>query len=330
MRIQASYYKQFEINNAEFLNSIQNIKITKLNEDEYESEDENDNSKTKKCPRCHKDKPEAEYIKKDKTLKLCQRCRELGLLCYVNKIKKFDSLSLYIYDTGDHKLKKLCKYCIKYKSITEYLNLNDEDKFLCCDQCREYKYSKSRIDKLGCSKNQVMIFYINSKKNKCCIDCGENNFEVLEFDHRDPSQKVKEVPLFTNIEDMKKEIDKCDLRCVRCHAIKTHENNYLKRTGMNYNKQYRDRNREYMEKIKIKIGGCEICKWFDINNLSALQFDHLDRENKITEVSKLIGNPTSLKKLQDEIDKCRLLCANCHKLHTVEQRGYYKYKNVNY
>lgn len=56
-----------------------------------------------------------------------------------------------------------------------------------------------------------------------CVDCGEANILVLEFDHRDG--KPKNYP--TNMiwqrtwNTVLKEIQKCDVRCSNCHTIIT-------------------------------------------------------------------------------------------------------------
>jgi hypothetical protein len=57
------------------------------------------------------------------------------------------------------------------------------------------------------------------------VDCGENDPVVLEFDHRDPEQKVETIcGLLRNLADnhtLLTEIAKCDVRCANCHRRKT-------------------------------------------------------------------------------------------------------------
>ena len=54
-----------------------------------------------------------------------------------------------------------------------------------------------------------------------CIRCGYNKYpEVLEFHHRDPSQKdfnVSSKGHSRSWERVKAEIEKCDLLCANCH-----------------------------------------------------------------------------------------------------------------
>lgn len=56
-----------------------------------------------------------------------------------------------------------------------------------------------------------------------CIECGESNPILLEFDHRNGTNKVDQVYALArgSWERIRKEILKCDVRCVRCHRLKT-------------------------------------------------------------------------------------------------------------
>lgn len=56
-----------------------------------------------------------------------------------------------------------------------------------------------------------------------CVDCGETNPVVLEFDHQrnkdiNVSQMVRQKRKWKTI---KKEIEKCEVRCSNCHTKKT-------------------------------------------------------------------------------------------------------------
>lgn len=58
-----------------------------------------------------------------------------------------------------------------------------------------------------------------------CVDCGETDIAVLEFDHRD--QKAKEVRVSALVAQgystrtVMREIAKCDVRCANCHRRRT-------------------------------------------------------------------------------------------------------------
>lgn len=63
-------------------------------------------------------------------------------------------------------------------------------------------------------------------KNHHCVDCGESDPIILEFDHTDPKHKK------FNIGDAAKrgfalqtvldEVAKCEVRCANCHRKKTY------------------------------------------------------------------------------------------------------------
>lgn len=57
-----------------------------------------------------------------------------------------------------------------------------------------------------------------------CTDCGETNPVILEFDHRDSSEKsgtVSEMVITHSMELIEAEVAKCDVRCANCHRLKT-------------------------------------------------------------------------------------------------------------
>lgn len=70
-----------------------------------------------------------------------------------------------------------------------------------------------------------MNFFYEQLQKSECLDCGERNIVLLDFDHRDPSTKVSSVSLmklrYDNIPAVAAEMLKCDVRCVRCHRLKT-------------------------------------------------------------------------------------------------------------
>ena len=64
----------------------------------------------------------------------------------------------------------------------------------------------------------------------------------------------------------------------------------------------------------MKRGGkCEHCGYNA--NLSALEFHHKNPEEKEFQVDIRAFSNYSLEKLEAELDKCELLCSNCHKEH---------------
>lgn len=59
-----------------------------------------------------------------------------------------------------------------------------------------------------------------------------------------------------------------------------------------------------------------------------LEFDHRDKDGKIESISNLIRD-SSWNKVKLEIEKCDVLCANCHRRKTAAQFGYKRYFFIN-
>src|SRR5205085_11614889 len=58
-----------------------------------------------------------------------------------------------------------------------------------------------------------------------CVDCGEQDPTVLEFDHLEPSLKRAEVTTLATRgypwEEVATELSKCETRCANCHRRRT-------------------------------------------------------------------------------------------------------------
>ncbi len=69
--------------------------------------------------------------------------------------------------------------------------------------------------------------------------------------------------------------------------------------------------------IEYKGGKCESCGYSKCNR--ALTFHHKDPSKKSCILSRSKLSCTSWEKIKDELDKCILLCSNCHaELHDQE------------
>lgn len=71
-------------------------------------------------------------------------------------------------------------------------------------------------------------------------------------------------------------------------------------------KSYYKRTKEKL--IEYKGGKCQVCGYNKC--ASALEFHHLDPSQKDFTIS---GGTKSFENLKPEVDKCILVCANCHR-----------------
>jgi len=77
----------------------------------------------------------------------------------------------------------------------------------------------------------------------------------------------------------------------------------------------RKRNRNYIQYMKLETG-CTHCGYNE--HPAALDFDHLDPTTKNYTLARMANRGFSLKKIDEEIAKCQVLCANCHRIKTYE------------
>lgn len=75
-------------------------------------------------------------------------------------------------------------------------------------------------------KRQYIVNYLNTH---CCVDCGNCDSRVLEFDHV-RGDKIGNISIISrnksSFEELIKEIEKCEIRCCNCHRIATLERLY--------------------------------------------------------------------------------------------------------
>jgi len=147
-----------------------------------------------------------------------------------------------------------------------------------------------------------------------CHICGYNDcIASLTFHHLDPTRKdglIKEV----SIDKLKAEISKCILVCFNCHQEihgglhssilllpKYSSRRQSKSAKILYNKKKQER-------INYKGGKCIGCGYKKFNG--ALTFHHKDPSQKDFGISQKTTMP--LEEIKTELDKCILLCFNCH------------------
>ena len=134
-------------------------------------------------------------------MKICSRCK---------KEKSVEDFNFKIKSTGKRQIQ--CRECTRLLIKNHYKNN------------REYYLTKAK--KRNKHIRGIINMYIKEYLlNHPCVDCGEKDLVVLEFDHRGDVKKFKAVShLMTaqvKFETIKLEIDKCDVRCANCHRKKT-------------------------------------------------------------------------------------------------------------
>lgn len=78
-------------------------------------------------------------------------------------------------------------------------------------------------EKIRLRNKNIILSYLSTHP---CIDCGEDDPIVLEFDHVDPTTKTKSIAnmlrSFATVTAIQEEINKCVVRCANCHRRRTY------------------------------------------------------------------------------------------------------------
>jgi len=175
------------------------------------------------CVRCDTQKPVKDFRVKQNGVpySYCKPCSK----DYTNKVR---SVGKVIFES------KKCTTCLEVKPFADYERKNNRYSNSSCKSClakknrMEYRanpqiaLSTKESTRRRKDKNESFIFdYLLSNP---CVDCGEDNPAYLEFDHKDQSTKDDCVSRYVDkvgLQRLVGEVEKCDVRCRKCHRRKT-------------------------------------------------------------------------------------------------------------
>jgi hypothetical protein len=123
-----------------------------------------------------------------------------------------------------------CKDCLKIYNQKRY---NSDPNVKIRVTVAHKKWKKDNPDKFNQSNSkshdkavQINSEYIDAYQlTHPCVDCGESDIDVLEFDHVRGIKKgrICQMKHRVSLETLQEEIEKCDIRCANCHR-KRHMN----------------------------------------------------------------------------------------------------------
>lgn len=106
-------------------------------------------------------------------------------------------------------LSTICKICSKLKSKSYYKNNTNNHREKVGERNRRVR-----------KENSIKLYDYLSKNP--CVNCGERDITVLEFDHlKDKIKDVSRMVSDCSWETVQKEIEKCQVLCANCHRRKT-------------------------------------------------------------------------------------------------------------
>ena len=175
----------------------------------------------------------------------------------------------------------------------------------------------SRVRRVGRARF-LMAGYLREHP---CVDCGEADLRVLDFDHVGEKRELVSSLLARGApwKRIEAEIAQCEVRCANCHRRVTARRAGWSRLAGDVDDPRRGfsapvrRNLSHVHAI-LALGSCNDCGEDD---MLVLEFDHVGV--KRGQVSQLVFN-VSLATLKREIAECEIRCCNCHRRVTAERR----------
>ena len=112
--------------------------------------------------------------------------------------------------------------------------------------------------------------------------------------------------------------------CKECN--KAYHKEHYQKNKKKYIKKAAEYKFKFREEFFKKYLYGKTCKCGE-SRMECLEFHHRDSKNKTDNISTLLET-CSIKKVEKEIEKCEIMCANCHRVETAKQYGWYSKYNL--
>lgn len=132
-------------------------------------------------------------------------------------------------------------------------------------------------------------------------------------------QLIKELSEFGRLKKTKDGYNHICKICKRIYDNTYHENRDITKKTYKNTKQ-KERILKIKTEIKIYLSDKK-CKKCGEKRIPTLDFHHIS--DKSFNISDGIKNGYSLNKIQKEIEKCEILCSNCHRMETFKTFGWF-------
>lgn len=180
------------------------------------------------------------------------------------------------------------------------------------DQRWHYRNAEYNAERTSRRRQRLRAWVNDRKRERGCADCGESDPACLDFHHRDDAEKEMAVTdMITHgygREALREEFEKCDVLCANCHR-KRHDRRPAVVDRDGDPESNRDRLRAWSYEYRDDRG----CRRCSEDAPSCLQFHHPDPDEKSAGVGQLISDGADESEVRAEVDRCVVLCANCHR-----------------
>ena len=118
-------------------------------------------------------------------------------------------------------------------------------------------------------------------------------------------------------------------QCKECYRLQ--RRSHYKEHYEKYSALYKARAKKRREQLRIEFRNNMLnylkdkcCVTCGMDDIRTLEFDHIVPETKAFGVARAVSLGYSWSEVLEEIAKCQILCANCHKVKTAESMNWYK------
>lgn len=175
--------------------------------------------------------------------------------------------------------------------------MNWED--LTVDQRWHYRNVEWNTERTLRRRSRLRSWLNEQKRERGCVRCGVSNVACLDFHHTDPASKTMAVGRMITHgygkDALRDEIETCEVLCANCHR---EEHYQPPKCGC----------RRWVHNRK-RMDGCERCSESDP---ACLDYHHT-ATRKNASVAELLSDGRSKQRVRTEIERCHVLCANCHR-----------------
>jgi hypothetical protein len=173
-------------------------------------------------------------------------------------------------------------------------------------------------------RDEAKVFLAKYLAKHPCIDCGQSDIVVLEFDH--VGEKRGHVSWLAaqglSIRGLKAEIKCCEAVCANCHRRRTASRGRWYRAGFPLSSLTMLPGERTKLEFVLDLLRRSCCVDCGEEDLCVLDFDHV--EEKTGSVLRFAREGYAWAKLKAEIAKCVIRCANCHRRRTAIALGHYR------
>lgn len=115
---------------------------------------------------------------------------------------------------------QVCTRCNLEHHKSQFPDKGPEERLSMCIKCR--RQDRDRVDAIrGRRVRKAWLDRIKAESG--CNDCNEMNPIVLQFHHKNPSEKYmtlsRMIAGVKSYDRMQSEVDKCDILCANCHLL---------------------------------------------------------------------------------------------------------------